>query len=239
MQNSRSLSAGWVVVLSLALPVFTVATLPAACHQPPSLQVSLIDQLPPQGLGPSFQGLDERRRGPIFRAALREVGAEGRLPPVEIINRDLTLPATVADESPVAPGTRLVRIYLTQWSRTPLGGIADTEILCRFFVELRRDGRVEKKLGPFFARKEYDTVTSATPQDRWARFQAVAKLAVEENGHHPRFEALKPRTPVFVEFLVYSGCNEKPKSAGSPPSKLPTSIPIPPASSPHLPPASA
>ena len=142
--------------------------------------ISLIDQLPPQGNAPSFQGLDERRRGPLFGEVLRKVSAEGKLPPAEIINRDLSLPATVADEPPVAPGTPLVRIYLTQWSQTTLGGIADTEILCRFFVERRLGGRLEKKLGPFFARRSFNTVAAATPQDRWSQYQTVAKFAVEK-----------------------------------------------------------
>ena len=73
-----------------------------------------------------------------------------------------------------------MRVYLTQWSRTRLGGIADTEILCRFSVERLRDGRVEEKLGPFFAHKRYDVVTTATPQDVWAQYQEAARLAIEQ-----------------------------------------------------------
>ena len=144
------------------------------------IQISLIDQLLPQGEGPSSQGLDERRRGSIFNAALQQVVHEGKLPPLMIVNPNLTIPATVADEPKLPPGTRLLRIYLTQWLETRFGGIADTEILCRFFVELRRDGRIEKKLGPFFVRKPLDTLTAETPQDRWAQFQAAAKLAIEK-----------------------------------------------------------
>ncbi len=151
------------------------------------VRVSLIDQLPPQTSGPAFNGLDERRRGPIFAAALRQVADEGKLPPVIVINRDLNIPATVPDEPKLPPGTRLVRIYLTEWSRTRLGGIADTEILCRFYVERLRDGRLEKKLGPFFAHKQYDVVTTATPQDVWAQYQEGARLAIEQMA-----TALKP-----------------------------------------------
>ena len=149
-------------------------------HAQAPLEVSLIDQLIPQVGRPAINGLDERRRGPIFNAALQQVSQEGKLPPVVVINRDLSLPATVADEPKVAATDQLVRIYLTQWSQTPLGGPADTEILCRFFVELVRGGRVEKKLGPFFARKRYDVVTAVTPEDRWAQYQAAARLAIEE-----------------------------------------------------------
>lgn len=162
---------------STLLASIALAAVPRAA---PSLQISLIDQMPPQGNAPAFQGLDERRRGPIFAAALRQVSAEKKLPMPVVINRDLSIPATVDDEPKVAPGTRLMRIYLTQWSRTPQGGPADTEILCRFFVELRRDGQVEKKLGPFFARQPFDTVTPATPQERWAQYQAVATQAIKE-----------------------------------------------------------
>ena len=144
------------------------------------LDISLIDQLPPQVGGPAFNGLNERRRGPIFAAALRQVAAEGKLPPLTIINRDLTLPTTLADEPKAAPGALLVRITLTQWSQTRLGGIADTEVLCRFFVEVLRAGRVEKKLGPFFARKQYDTVTATTAPEFWAQYQASARQAIEQ-----------------------------------------------------------
>ena len=174
-------SSPWQVA-AWGLAVFLLAStpLPAAPRAATPLQISLIDQLLPQGTAPAFQGLDERRRGPIFAAALRQVSAEGKLPTLVIINRDLDLPATVPDEPKVAPETRWVRLYLTQWRQTPLGGIADTEILCRFFVELRRNGHLEKKLGPFFARKRFDTVTAVTPQDRWAQYQTVAKLAIEE-----------------------------------------------------------
>ena len=171
----------WLIGLVLAETAWHLQARPGGGPggQPP-IQASLIDQLPPQGNGPSFRGLDERRRGPIFNAALQQVVHAGRLPPVTLINPDLTLPATVADEPKLPPGTRLLRIYLTQWSESRLGGIADTEILCRFFVEVRRDGRVEKKLGPFFVRKPLDTLTAETPQDRWVQFQAAAKLAIEQ-----------------------------------------------------------
>ena len=146
---------------------------------PPPLDISLIDQLPPQISGPAFNGLNERRRGPIFAAALRQVVDEGKLPPLTIINRDLTMPAKVPDEPKLPAGTRLVRITLTQWSQTRLGGIADTEVLCRFFVEVLRDGRVERKLGPFFSQKQYDTVTATTAPEFWAQYQGSARLAIE------------------------------------------------------------
>ena len=144
------------------------------------MEVSLIDQLVPQINRPALNGLDERRRGPIFDAALQQVSQEGKLPPVLVINRDLSIPATVPDEPKLPAGTRLTRIYLTQWSQTRLGGYADTEILCRLYVDLVRNGRVEKKLGPFFAQKRYDTVTAVTPQDHWAQYQDSARIAIEE-----------------------------------------------------------
>lgn len=144
------------------------------------VRISLIDQLGPQTSGPAFNSLEERRRGPIFGAALRQVVDEGGLPPVIVINRDLSIPSTVPDEPKLPSGTPLVRIYLTQWSRTRLGGIADTEILCRFYVERLRDGRVEEKLGPFFVHKRYNVVTTATPQDVWAQYQGAARLAIEQ-----------------------------------------------------------
>ncbi len=154
----------------------------------PPLLVSLVDRLGPQGLGPAFQTLDERRRGPLFAAALAQVSQAGKLPPVTVINRDLSLASAAPDESELAAGTRLVRIYLTDWTQTRQGGSADSEILCRFYAEVRYDGRVERKLGPFFARRALDTTTAARPQDRWVQYQAVARQAIEQMA-----EMLEPR----------------------------------------------
>ena len=146
----------------------------------PPLLVSLIDRLGPQGLGPAFQTLDERRRGPLFAAALAQVSQAGKLPPVTVVNRDLSLASAAPDERKLAAGTTLVRIYLTDWTQTRQGGPADTEILCRFYAEVLHDGQVERKLGPFFARRVFNTTTAARPQDRWEQFQAVARQAIEQ-----------------------------------------------------------
>jgi hypothetical protein len=168
-----------VLCLLCVLP-FAALALPSQSPAPrPPIHVSFIDQISPQ-FGPAINGLEERRRGPIFNAALQQVAQEGNLPPVVVINKDLSLPSTVLGEPKLAAGTQLVRIYLTQWSQSRLGGVADTEILCRFFVEIVRDGHVGKKLGPFFTRRTYDVVSVARPEDRWAQYQAAARAAIEE-----------------------------------------------------------
>ena len=169
--------------LALAFCFLTIAA--SARAKPDSrvqtpLYVYLIDQTFPQVAGPAINGLDERRRGPIFGAALQQAAHEGKLPPVVISNKDLSLPSTVLSEPRIPAGQELARIYLTQWSQTRLGGIADTEILCRFFVEIIRDGHVTRKLGPFFARKTCDVVVISRPEDRWAQYQDVAVKALEE-----------------------------------------------------------
>jgi hypothetical protein len=152
---------------------------PKSGHAPrPALYVSFIDQLPPQ-VGPSINGLDERRRGPIFARALQQCVNAGKLPTLVVINPDLGLAQSLADEPKVPAGKTLLRIYLTQWSHTRSGGPADTEILCRFFAEVVRDGHVQKKLGPFFARKIYN-VDIDTPEERWAQYQGVALAAINE-----------------------------------------------------------
>ncbi len=177
-----SLPAACLLALSiwLLVPLGLKARPRDAARLQEPIRVSLIDQLAPQTNGPAFNGLEERRRGTIFSAALRQVADEGKMPPVIVINRDLDIPSSVPDEPKLPSGTRLVRIYLTQWSRTRLGGVADTEILCRFYVERSRDGRVEEKLGPFFAHKRYDVVTTATPQDVWTQYQGAARSAIEQ-----------------------------------------------------------
>ena len=149
---------------------------------PQPLNVFLIDQLPPQGIGPAFNGLDERRRGPLFGDALQQAVRDGKLPQIKIINANLSLLETLSSEPKLPAGATLVRIYLTQWGRTPLGGPAESEILCRFFVEVAHDGCVTRKLGPFFARQVFDTSTADTAQEHWAQYQAVAKKAAAQLG---------------------------------------------------------
>ena len=149
-------------------------------HAPPTqgLYVFLIDQLPPQGIGPSFNGLDERRHGPMFNDALQQAVHEGELPPLKVVNKDLSVPDTLASEPAVPRGATLVRVYLTQWAQTPLGGPADSEIFCRFYAELLRDGRVTQKLGPFFARQPLNALTPDRAEDRWSQYRAVARKAI-------------------------------------------------------------
>ena len=166
-------------VLGLFLLLPTAAPAQARPPAPAPLYVHLIDQLAPQGAGPAVNGLDERRRGPLFVAALRQVVREGELPaPLIVINQDLSLPDTLAGEPGVPPGAVLVRIYLTQWSQTAQGGVADTEVLCRFFVETLRGGRVTGKSGPFFARQRLDVAGASQASERWDQYQAVAHQAL-------------------------------------------------------------
>lgn len=165
---------------------FLLLAVPASARprQPPPspptpLYVLFIDQLAPQGAGPAVNGLDERRRGPLFAAALQQVVREGEFPaPLTVINQDLSLPATVASEPKVPRGATLVRIYLTQWSQTAQGGVADTEVLCRFYVETLRGGRVTGELGPFFARQRLDVTGATQPQERWRQYQAAARQSL-------------------------------------------------------------
>ena len=149
---------------------------PAPPPQP--LHVFLIDQLPPQGLGPSLNGLDERRHGPLFNDALQQAVRDGKLPPIEVVNQDLSVPDTLASEPKVPKGATLLRIYLTQWEQTPLGGPADNEIFCRFYAEVVRAGRVTRKLGPFFARQPLNALTPDRAEDRWSQYRAVARKAI-------------------------------------------------------------
>ena len=170
----------------LPLLLWSLAFLPSGAraepgrHAPPPqpLYVFLIDQLPLQGIGPSFNGLDERRHGPLFNDALQQAVHEGRLPPLEIVNKDLSVPDTLASEPRVPPGATLVRIYLTQWKQIPLGGPADSEIFCRFYAEVLRDGHVTQKLGPFFARQPLNALTPDRAEDRWSQYRSVARKAI-------------------------------------------------------------
>ncbi len=163
----------------LLLTASVHAGAPASAPPSPSLYVSFIDQTSPNTFGPVVNRLDERRRGPIFAAAMQQSVQAGKLPPFVIINRDLSMPSTVLDEPKMPAGKSLVRIYLTQWSQTGLGGIADTEIVCRFYVEILRDRKVQNKLGPFFA-TAIENVDFALPQGLWSQYQGVALKAIDE-----------------------------------------------------------
>ena len=166
--------------------LWSLAFLPPGAHAEPARQappprplyVFLIDQLPPQGLGPSINGLDERRRGPMFNDALQQAVRDGKLPPIEVVNKDLSVPDTLASEPGAPRGATLVRIYLTQWEQTPLGGPADNEVFCRFYAEVLRDGHVTRKLGPFFARQPLNALTPDRAEDRWSQYRAVARKAI-------------------------------------------------------------
>lgn len=166
----------WIVLF------FAAVCLPPSgfCHPPRApLYVFFLDQLPPQGAGPSVNGLDERRRGPVFAAALQAAAKAGDLPPVTVVNHDITLPTTRQEKPPLLPpNATLLRVYLTQWSNTSQGGFADSEILCRFFVEVVRDGRTVSKLGPYLGRTRYDTTGTATADDRYQQFGQAARAGI-------------------------------------------------------------
>lgn len=145
----------------------------------PPLYVFFLDQLSPQGAGPSINGLDERRRGPIFKGALQAAAHAGELPPVTVVNQDIDLPTTTVEKPKIPPGATLLRVFLTQWSNTRLGGFSDSELLCRFYVEVVRDGRTVAKLGPYLGRTQYDTTTTTTPEGRYALFGQAARKGID------------------------------------------------------------
>lgn len=141
-----------------------------------TLHFSLIDQLPTSVLN----SLAERRRLAVFNAALQDVVREGRLPPAALINKEPELRSGIGSEIPQPPGTLIVRVFLTQWAETNLGGPADTEILCRVFVEEVRDKQRVAKFGPFFSRVRFDIASAPLYKDRLATYQAAARDTLEQ-----------------------------------------------------------
>ena len=162
-------------VFGLAAPV----KVPAQPAKRAPLYVSVLDQLQQTGDSPAINALDERRRGPAFAAVLQAAAKAGELPQVIIVNQDIDMPSTVLDERPVPPGATLARVFVTQWSSTRIGGFAQSEVLCRIFVELVRDGHRVAKLGPFLGRTLYDLTAVTTVDDRQFQFEAAARLAVD------------------------------------------------------------
>lgn len=147
------------------------------------LYVFFLDQMPPQGAAPSINGLEERRRGPVFEAALRAASEAGGLPPVTVVNEDIHLPTTTMEKPKVPPGATLLRVFLTQWSNTRLGGFSDSELLCRFYVEVVRDGRTTAKLGPYLGRIPYDATAATTADSRFALFGTAARKGIDLMAH--------------------------------------------------------
>ena len=166
----------WVVLGGLLAPM----GLSARPEKRAPLYVSFIDQLPAQGEFVPINGLDERRRGPVFQQALNAVVGAHELAPVILINRNLSLPSTRAEEPPVPPGATLVRVYLTQWSNFGLGGYAVDEVLCRIFVEVVRDGKTVAKLGPFLGRNDYTLTEMTTADGRYLVFRDAARMALND-----------------------------------------------------------
>ncbi len=149
----------------------------------PPLYVFFLDQMTQPADAPSFNGLDERRRGPIFKGALQAVSDAGELPPVIVVNQDIDEPTTTAEKPKVPPGATLLRVFLTQWSNTRAGGFLESELLCRFYVEAMRDGKVTAKLGPYLGRMRYDTTLVTTPENRYAIFGQAARKGIDLMAH--------------------------------------------------------
>ena len=144
------------------------------------LHFSLIDQLPPEFGTTAFNSIEERRRFPVFGAALQDVVRAGKLPPAELINREVDLRAGITSEKPQPPGTLVIRVFLTQWAQTAIGGATNSETLCRFFVEEVRDGMRVAKLGPFFSRVPSNESLAPLYQQRLATYQAAARVALTD-----------------------------------------------------------
>ncbi len=144
------------------------------------LRFSLIDQLPPEVGSTAINSIEERRRLVVFNAALQTVVREGKLPSAELINNEPALRAGIDSERPQPPGTLITRIFLTQWSQTRLGGTADTEVLCRFFVEEVRDGHRVAKLGPFFSRVNLNLALAPRYEEMLAIYRTAAVKALEQ-----------------------------------------------------------
>ena len=146
-----------------------LALLPCAAFAAPRppLYVHFIDQLPPQADAPSFNGLEERRRGPIFAEALQSASRAKELAPVIVTNPDIHLYSPKNDEANVPAGATLLRVYLTRWNSDGIGGFAVDEVRCRFFVEIVRDGRTVAKSGPFLGRVPYSLTEATTVAGRY------------------------------------------------------------------------
>ncbi len=160
-----------------------LATLSGAVSAAPPrapLYVHFIDQLSPEAGTPSFNGLEERRRGPLFQEALQTASKAHELGPVIVTNPDIHLYSPKSDESNVPSGATLVRVYLTRWDTNGVGSFIADEVQCRIFVEVVRDGHTVAKSGPFLGRIPYSLTEATTSMGRYAMFRDAARQAIDE-----------------------------------------------------------
>ena len=167
---------------ALAVAFLAVPCVASAAARPP-LYVHFIDQLSPEGDAPSINGLEERRRGPLFQEALQSASKAKELAPVIVTNPDIHLYSPKNDEANVPAGATLLRVYLTRWNADGIGGFAVDEVRCRFFVEVVRNGRTVAKSGPFLGRVSFSVSGMTTTQGRYEVFVNAARQAIDEMAH--------------------------------------------------------
>ncbi len=166
----------------------------SAAPRPP-LYVHFIDQLPPQIDAPAFNGLEERRRGPLFQEALQSASMAHELAPVIVTNPDIHLYSPKSDEPNLPAGATLLRVYLTRWSTDGIGGFVADEVRCRIFAEVVRGGRTVAKIGPFVGRVPYALTEATTNQGRYSVCRDAARQAVDQMAQTLPSAAGKGGTP--------------------------------------------
>ena len=167
-KHGRDFFSRLLVVLLL---VFAIGLSPSAFAILPRapLYVSLIDHLPPPN-DTTLVGLDETQRGAAFQAALQAAAQNGELPPVSVVE----------DDAGVPPGATRVRVYLKRWSNERHAGFTETDIFCRFYAEVVRDGRTVVRLGPYTGATNFDPMVMTAVEHRRVVFQQAAKRAIDE-----------------------------------------------------------
>ena len=161
----------------------------------PTLYVHFIDQLSPLSDAPAINGLEERRRGPLFQEALQAASVAHELGPVVVTNPDIHLYSPKSDEANVPVGATLVRVYLTRWNTDGIGGFVADEVQCRIFAEVVRGGRTVAKIGPFFGRVPYSLTEATTNWGRYAVFRDAARQAIDQMAHTLPSAIGKPGSP--------------------------------------------
>ena len=174
MKPSKRWTAGSRITLPLTVFVLLASSFilhPSSSASPPRspLYVSFIDRLPPPSDG-TLAGLDEPQREAAFRAAVQAAAGTGELPPATVVNREADVPM----------GATRLRVYLKQWANLRRVGVTETDVLCRFYVEVVRDGRPVLRLGPYAGITNFEPTAMTAIQDRSVIFREAARRAISE-----------------------------------------------------------
>jgi hypothetical protein len=133
------------------------------------LHVVLVDQLRPDG-DVVINGLEDNRRMILWKEVVLETWKVAR-PGQKIVLYE--------DKGPKG-ATPVLRLYLTRWNLSRLGGPSAQDIEFRVFAELERTPGQTENLGAFTSRENSLASNRSTARESYAEYKRAAKVAVKK-----------------------------------------------------------